>query len=74
MAREVGKRYLTTTFSGYRTKEDLEAYLKLNGGSYVEVEAKGSDFVGYYEDLNGDLYDPIGQALGRIVENSDKFI
>ncbi|NYH12315.1 hypothetical protein [Pseudomonas moraviensis] len=57
MSRVSGKKYSSSTLSGYKTKEEAEQHVLSNYSSVpVEVQNVGSDFVFYFEDPNGVLY------------------
>ncbi len=61
MARKRGVKYLSTIYSGYKTREQLDQYLAMHSISFADVEANGSDFIVYYEDSKGDVYKPFAK-------------
>lgn len=78
MARENGKKYSSSTLSGYNSEQEARDHISRNYQLVpVEVVRQGSDYVFYFEDQNGELYanvsvmkleDPDGNAVVSIAQ------
>jgi len=56
MAREIGKNYSTVTISGFESEQEaVEEFSRKYQLVAVEVESQGSDYIIYFEDLNGEM-------------------